>query len=126
MGVLVDLAWTVATSSKQSTTATDRENEPLSITATLSVAKHPNAANNRADTLPDMAAEARRQRVTAMLAENPGIRYAMTTDINADPHAVILTLAYRGRATCELRIPRGNYDPFLLFDLIERHSGRVH
>ena len=74
----------------------------------------------------DPAAEARRSRVLAMLAERPGIRYAVLTDVESDPEAVLLTLAIRGRATCEFRIPRDRYDPFLLLDLIERHSGTVH
>ena len=78
------------------------------------------------DPLPDPAAEARRQRVLAMLAERPGIRYAVLTDTQADPEAVLLTLAIRGRATCELHIPRDRYDPFLLLDLIERHGATVH
>ena len=72
------------------------------------------------------AAEARRQRVIAMLADDPGLQYAVTTDADADPEAVILALAIRGRATCELRIPRVKYDPFLLLTLIERHGGMVH
>ncbi len=79
-----------------------------------------------ADTLPDPAAEARRQRVLEMLAERPGVRYAVLTDTEADPEAVLLTLAIRGRATCELRIPKAKYDPFLLLDLLERHGGTVH
>ena len=75
--------------------------------------------------LPDPRAEARRQRVIAMLAERPGVRYAVLTDTEADPEAVILALAIRGVATCELRIPRAKYDPFLLLDLIDRHGGTV-
>jgi hypothetical protein len=82
------------------------------------------AAND--DTRPDPTAEARRQRVLAMLAEHPEARYAVLTDTHADPDAVLLTLAIRRRATCELRIPRDRYDPFLLLDLIERHSATVH
>ena len=78
------------------------------------------------DRLSDPAAEARRQRVLAMLDANPGSRYAVVTDSETDPDAVILALAIRGRATCELRIARDRYDPFLLFDLIERHSGTIH
>ena len=74
--------------------------------------------------LPDPAMEARRQRVLAMLAANPSARYALVTDAEADP--VILALAIRGRATCELYIPRDKYDPFLLLELIERHGGTVH
>ena len=80
----------------------------------------------RSDTLPDPRAEARRQRVLAMLAENPTKRYAMLTQDDDDPEGVCLTLAIRGRATCELRIPRDRYDPFLLRHLIERHSGTIH
>lgn len=76
--------------------------------------------------LSDPAMEARRQRVLAMLAERPGIRYAVLTDIQADPDAVILTLAIRGKATCELRIPRDRYDPFLMLDLLDKHGATVH
>ena len=61
-----------------------------------------------------------------MLADNPGIQYAMITDTDADPEAVILALAIRGRASCELRIPRAKFDPFLLLHLIERHGGTMH
>ena len=74
----------------------------------------------------DPAAEARRQRVLAMLDAHPEARYALLTDTQAEPEAVLLTLAIRGRATCELRIPRDRYDPFLLLDLIERHGATVH
>ncbi len=75
--------------------------------------------------LPDPAMEARRQRVLAVLAERPGIKYAVLVDSpDADP--VIVALGIRGHATCELRIPREKFDPFLLLDLIERHCGTVH
>lgn len=76
--------------------------------------------------LPDPAMEARRQRVLAMLAENPSTRYAVLTDTEADPDIVILALAIRGQATCELRIPRDRYDPFLLLDLLDRYGGTIH
>lgn len=78
------------------------------------------------DPLPDPAAEARRQRVLAMLEAYPEARYATLTDLESDPETVILALAIRGQASCELRIPRDLYDPFLLLDLIERHCGTVH
>lgn len=71
-------------------------------------------------------AEARRRRVLDMLAERPGIRYAILTDTKADAEAVLLTLAIRGQATCEFHIPRDRYDPFLLFNLIERDTVTVH
>lgn len=84
------------------------------------------AAKDNADTLSDPAAEARRQRVLGMLRDNPGVRYAVVTDMEHDPNAVILTLAIRGVGTCELAIPRAKYDGVLLLDLIERHGNTVH
>jgi len=78
------------------------------------------------DTLPDPATESRRQLVLAKLAERPRSRYAVIADPESDPGAVILALAIRGVATCELRIPREKYDPFLLLELVERYGGTVH
>jgi hypothetical protein len=60
--------------------------------------------------LGDPVAEARRQRVLAMLDARPGIRYAVT-DLDADPEVVIVTLAVRGRTICELRVPRKTIRP---------------
>jgi len=77
------------------------------------------------DLLPDPAAEARRQRVLAMLAEQPGIRYAVVAD-NPDSDPVIVALGIRGVGTCELHIPREKFDPFLFLELIERQGGTVH
>jgi len=85
-----------------------------------------NPQNSATDALPDPAAAARRLRVLAILTERPGTRYAALTDTEADPEAVILALAIRDVATCELRIPRQKYDPFLLLELIERHGGTIH
>lgn len=80
-----------------------------------------------AEALPDPAAEARRQRVLAMLAERPG-KYAMVVD-DPDTDPVTLALAIReadgSTVTCELAIPMAKYDPFLLLDLISRHSGTL-
>jgi len=78
------------------------------------------------DALPGPATEARRQKVLAMLAERPELRWAVITDTQADLDAVILTLAIRGRATCELAIPKEKYAPFLLLDLIEKHGVTIH
>jgi hypothetical protein len=71
-------------------------------------------------------AEARRQRVLDMLAEHPTIQYAMVTDTESEPDYVIVTLAIRGRATCDLHIPKDLYDGTLLLDLIEKHGATVH
>lgn len=72
------------------------------------------------------AAEARRQRVLAMLADHPEKRYAALTDMQADREAVILTLAIRGQATCEFQIPREKWDGVLFLELLDRHSLTVH
>ena len=69
---------------------------------------------------------ARRTRVLEMLADHPEARYAVLTHDPGQPQDVTLTLGVRGQATCELRIPKDRYDPFLLLDLIERHCGTVH
>ncbi len=81
------------------------------------------AAND--EPLPDPAAEARRQRVRELLAGHPA-KSVLVTDLETDPKAVILTLAIRGRATFELRVPRAKFDGPLLLDLIERHGCTVH
>lgn len=96
---------------------------PLAGLATLALA---NSTRPEVVPLLDPAAEARRQGVLTMLAERPAIRYAVLTDDRADPEAVILALAIRGRATCELRIPRNRYDPFLMLDIIDKHGATVH
>ena len=112
MGTLVDLARTVQIRGKQSATA---------IPATTAT-----PSESSTDALLDAASESRRQRVLDMLSKNPTARYAILTDTESDPEAVLLTLAIRGRATCELLIPKAKYDPFLLLDLLDRHGGTVH
>jgi len=74
------------------------------------------------DVQSDPAADARRRRVIATLAGDPGIRYAVATDNAADPEAVILTLGIRGLATGELLIPKASYDPFKLMRLMDEYS----
>lgn len=79
------------------------------------------------DTAPDpmTPADTRMEKVIAKLHGDPGLRYAMEAHIEAAPDTVILTLAIRDKAACELHIPRDIYDPFLLLELIERHFGTV-
>jgi len=74
----------------------------------------------------DPAAEARRRKVLAMLRESSTIKYAAVTDDQADPNAVIVTLAIRGQATCELHIPREKWDGVLFLELLERHCTTLH
>ena len=85
------------------------------------------AANDGAyEELPDPAAETRRRKVLAMLRESPTIKYAAVTDDQADPDAVIVTLAIRGQATCELNIPREKWDGVIFLQLLERHCTMLH
>ena len=79
--------------------------------------------NEETDALTDPTAEARRQKVIAMLSEHAGSRYAVTMGTDADSDAVILTIGVRGKATGELSIPKMSYDAFKLLELIEQHTG---
>jgi hypothetical protein len=96
------------------------------------IAKPPTATPEPSGRTPEVAAEARRQRVLAMLADRQAIRYAVLTDAESDPEAVILALAIRGAmvdgstVTVELRIPREKYDPLLLMQHLDRHGATVH
>lgn len=65
---------------------------------------------------------ARIKMVAAQLESDHGLRYAMETHDNAEPEAVILTLAIRGKGACELRIPKSRYDGIALLELIEKHT----
>jgi hypothetical protein len=73
------------------------------------------------------AAEARRQKVIAMLEAAPDTQRAILADDTSDPHNVILTVAVRAyQQTCEMLIPKAKYDPWRLLELIERHCGTMH
>jgi hypothetical protein len=99
--------------------ANDRpaRDEPLAGLATLSLA---NPTEAKTESLPDPAAESRRQRVLAMLADNPARRLAVVCDGQGDP--VPVAIAIRGKGTCEVLIPAARFDPFVLLELVERHA----
>jgi hypothetical protein len=65
------------------------------------------------------AAEARRQKVLAMLAERPGLYRAAVADYSGRD-AVIVTVAIRDVGTCELSIPLEKWEPFLFLEMVER------
>jgi hypothetical protein len=69
-------------------------------------------------------ADGRMNKMTDRLRDDPGPRYAIEAHDDVDPAAVILTLVIRGKAACELRIPKSHYDAFVLLDLIKRHTTR--
>jgi hypothetical protein len=96
--------------------------EPLAGLAALALAN-----TQEVETVtPDPAAEARRQRLLAMLRESPAITYAAVTGTDSNSDAVIVALAIRGRATCELLVPRAKWDGVLFIDLLDKHCGTVH
>lgn len=72
----------------------------------------------------ESAAGARTDRMVAKLKRDSGLRYAIETHTEADPEAVILTLAIRGKGACELRIPKSRYDAFAMLTLIKQHTTR--
>ena len=76
----------------------------------------------KTEILIELQREARRGKAIAMLEASPDTLRAIYTDINSDPHNVILTLAVRNLATCEMLIPKANSDPWRLLELIERHG----
>ena len=90
--------------------------EPFAGLAALALA---NPAEEKAESLPDPAAEGRRQRVLAMLADNPELLLAVVCDGQGDP--VPVALAIRDKGTCEVLIPAAHFDPFALIELVERH-----
>ena len=77
-----------------------------------------NSETGKLEPVIDPKVESRRNKVLAMLEENPTIRRAFLTDTNAYPDHVVLTLAIRGVGSCELLIPNRKYDPFLTLELI--------
>lgn len=69
--------------------------------------------------LPDPKAEARRQRVLALLDAALGVKYAIFADDDTtDP--VIVAVAIRGIGTCEIEIPKARYDGAKILELVER------
>ena len=68
----------------------------------------------------DPATEARRQRVLAMLADNPALRLAVVCDGAGDP--VPVAVAIRDKGSVEILIPAARFDPFALLELVERHT----
>ena len=91
--------------------------EPLARLATLVLANRPESANRT-------PADERVEKVVGKLQADPGLRYALETHIHADPEAVILSVAIRGKGACELRIPKSRYDALALLELIEKHTTR--
>ncbi len=55
-----------------------------------------------------------------MLAQTPDIAHAFVSTDDAEPDNAIVTIAVRGKATCELRMPQDRYDGFALMELLAK------
>ena len=85
----------------------------------------PAIRQNKAEIVAELQVDRRRAKVSAMLRDNPGIRYAIEVlDANTDP--VIVSIGIRNLATFEMSIPQAYYDGFILLELIEKHTGDQH
>ncbi len=64
--------------------------------------------------------EARKERVMALLQENPDSPRAIYADTDSDPLNVILVIAVRHVAVTEMEIPREKYDPWRLITILDK------
>ena len=94
--------------------------------ATVASVNVATATESKPETLLDQQRESRRQKVIAMLEAAPGMQRAIYPDTESDPLNVILAVAIRHVATCEMLIPKAKYDPWRLLELIERHGQATH
>lgn len=83
-------------------------------------------APNRAATLQNQQQEARREKAIAVLEAAPETLRGIYADTTSDPHNVIVAVAIRHLATCEMTIPKATYNPWRLLELIERLNQTTH
>jgi hypothetical protein len=74
------------------------------------------------DALPNVGMEARRQRVVEILAANPGFKYAVVTDSDAEPGVVVVHVGVRDFGSGEIVIAKTAYDGIALLALLKRFS----
>lgn len=74
------------------------------------------------DSPDEKSREQRRQKVLTMLSENPDQHRAFYVDPDSDSNNVIIAVAIRDLATCEIEIPRHKYDPFLVLEIINKNA----
>jgi hypothetical protein len=87
----------------------------------------PTLRQNKADILAELQREVMRRKIISMLGAEPEALRAVYLDADSDPNNVILSIAIRQVATCEMLIPKDKYDPWRLLELIEKQEVRhVH
>ena len=77
---------------------------------------------SKAEILTALQRETRRQKVISMLEAAPDTKRAIYSDTESDPNNIILAIAVRHVATCEMLIPKAKYDPWRLLELIEQYG----
>lgn len=75
-----------------------------------------------AETLAQFVPDEKTSEALSLLAENPGTTHALTSDDESDPDHVLLTLAIRNKATCQLRIARDQYDGLKVLELLNEEA----
>jgi hypothetical protein len=113
----------VATATVATVATVNRTNAPnVAKVAEVAVANLERTKGGFTSNVPSPADE-RRKTVLDMLAQEPSITHAFVTDDEAKADHVIVTVGIRGVGTCDLRIPRENYDGLAVLKLIEEHTG---
>jgi hypothetical protein len=70
--------------------------------------------------LPDRRADQRRREGLSLLAQAADIDCTLISIDDAEPDAALVTLAIKGKTTCELRVPEARDDGFALVALLGR------
>ena len=107
-----------------SATQQRKKKEEIAKIATVAVANP--QTHETIELTSDVQQNVRRQKVLSMLEEYPNKQRAIYADTESDQDNVILNIAVRHLATCEMLIPKAGYNPFRLLELIEQHYGSIH
>ena len=105
-------------------TSATQSGEKIAKIATVAVANP--QTHEIVELVSDTEQNTRRQKVLSRMEENPNKQRAVYADTESDHGNVILTIAVRHLATCEMFIPKDRYDPFRLLELIEQYAGSIH
>lgn len=70
----------------------------------------------------NLAESLREKRLGVMLAELPGITYAVVTDTSRGHEGVLVSVAVRGKGVIHLVIDRDRYDGLKLLDMIRKYG----
>lgn len=66
--------------------------------------------------------EARRQKALALLEADTAIKRSVYADTDSDPDNIILAIALRGVATCEMLVPKARFDAWQLLALVDKYG----